>query len=46
MGCRWEWTSIFSGRYYGCYCPAGYEVEYPPWYDLFNQEPYCKPLRA
>ena len=40
-GCHWEWTSLFSGKYYGCYCPKGWHVAYPPWWHIWNQEPFC-----
>ena len=40
-GCHWEWTSLFSGKYYGCYCPSGWHVAYPPWWSFFNREPFC-----
>jgi len=40
-GCRFEWTSVFTDKYYGCSCPAGWYVAYPPWWQIWNGEPFC-----
>jgi hypothetical protein len=41
-GCRWEFpASVFTERYYGCYCPPGMHVAYPPKWEIWKGEPFC-----